>query len=144
MEPMPKPMQPPPLHPAPPNPPQEAPPQPPTEGTFSRDKCVITFNPTAKVVSTLQTRPSDYSLKRLEMFKHIPLWYFTQEGLQEASQTVRQSDENETLAIPQAAEGNIAVWHANSLHTSKNAKLNHQLSFADFMYAKNWFLTAIE
>ncbi|KAG6328729.1 hypothetical protein ID866_10361, partial [Astraeus odoratus] len=140
----PPPQQPPPPHPAPPNPPHKALPQPPTEGTLPRDECIITFNQTAKVASTLQTRPSDYALKRLETFKHVPLWYFTWEGLQEASQTVRQSDENKTLAITQAAEGNITVQAANSLHASKNAKLDHQLSFTDFMYAKNRFLTAIE
>ncbi|KAG6326592.1 hypothetical protein ID866_12497 [Astraeus odoratus] len=72
------------------------------------------------------------------------MWYFTKEGLQEAAQTVRWSDENETLAITQAVEGNIAIRAANSLHASKNAKLDHQLSFMDYMYAKNWLLIAIE
>ncbi|KAG6328127.1 hypothetical protein ID866_10961 [Astraeus odoratus] len=72
------------------------------------------------------------------------MWYFTREGLQEAAQTVRQSDENETLAITQAAEGNITIQAANFLHASKNMELNHQLSSMDYMYAKNCFLIAIE
>ena len=33
---------------------------------------------------------------------------------------------------------------ASSLMASKNVKLNHQLSYAEFMYAKNLFLMAIE
>ncbi|KAG6326529.1 hypothetical protein ID866_12559 [Astraeus odoratus] len=72
------------------------------------------------------------------------MWYFTREGLQEVAQTVRWLDENEMLAITQAAEGNVTVQTANSLHASKNVKLNHQLSFMDYMYAKYHFLIAIE
>jgi len=58
--------------------------------------------------------------------------------------TVRHSDKNETLAITQAAEGNVTVCMANSLTASKNMKLDHQLFYTDFMFAKNHFLTAIE
>ena len=57
---------------------------------------------------------------------------------------VRRSDKNETLAITQAAEGNITVRSANSLTASKNAKLDHQLTYVKFTFAKNHFLTAIE
>ena len=57
---------------------------------------------------------------------------------------VRHSDENETLAITQAVEGNVTVHSANSLTASKNAKLDHQLTYVEFMFAKNHFLTAIE
>ncbi|KAG6328539.1 hypothetical protein ID866_10549 [Astraeus odoratus] len=120
--------QPQPPPPAPPNPPQDPLPLPPIEETPPRGEGAITFNPAAKVASTLQTRPSDYALKWIEAFKHVPMWYFTREGLQEAAQTVRQSDKNEMLAIMQAAEGNP----------------DHQLSFVDYMYAKNCFLIAIK
>ncbi|KAG9316510.1 hypothetical protein JVU11DRAFT_2558 [Chiua virens] len=33
---------------------------------------------------------------------------------------------------------------ASSLSASKNSKLNYQLSYSKFMYAKNLFLTAID
>ncbi|KAG6330001.1 hypothetical protein ID866_9088 [Astraeus odoratus] len=140
----PPPQQPQPPPPAPPNPPQDPPPLPLTEEAPPRGEGAITFNPAAKVVSTLQIRPSDYALKRIEAFKYVPMWYFTREGLQEAAQTVRWSDENKMLAITQAAEGNVTIQAANSLHASKNVKLDHQLSFVDYMYAKNRFLIAIE
>ena len=76
--------------------------------------------------------------------KHVPLWYFTREGLREAARSVRRADENKTLAITQAAEGNMMVCAANLLTASKNAKLDHCLTYAEYMFAKNHFLTAIE
>ena len=57
---------------------------------------------------------------------------------------MRQSDENDTLAVSKSEEGQVTVRSAGSLTASKNAKLDHQLSYVEFMYAKNLFLTAIE
>jgi len=108
------------------------------------DKDLITFDVAARVASTLASRPADYAIKRLNDKKHVPLWYFTREGLREAARSVRHADENETLAITQAAEGNMTVRAANSLTASKNAKLDHCLIYAEYMFAKNHFLTAIE
>ncbi|KAG6329776.1 hypothetical protein ID866_9313 [Astraeus odoratus] len=72
------------------------------------------------------------------------MWYFTREGLCKVARTVHWSDENEMLAITQAHEGNITVQAANSLTASKNAKLDHQLSYAEYMFAENHFLIVIE
>ncbi|KAL4067456.1 hypothetical protein V8B97DRAFT_2025034 [Scleroderma yunnanense] len=52
--------------------------------------------------------------------------------------------QNKTLAITQATEGNVAVQAANSLIAFKNTKLDHCLSYAEYMFAKNHFLMAIE
>ena len=57
---------------------------------------------------------------------------------------MRQSDKNDTLAVSKLEEGQVMVHSAGSLTASKNAKLDHQLSYIEFMYAKNLFLTAIE
>jgi hypothetical protein len=57
---------------------------------------------------------------------------------------VRQSDDNDTLAVTKAEAGQVTVRSAGSLAASKNAKLDHQLTFSEFMYAKNLFLTAID
>jgi hypothetical protein len=104
----------------------------------------IMFDPDRHIATTLTARPADYAIKRLEARKHVPLWYFSREGLREAARTVRQSDENDTLAITKAEEGQVTVRSAGSLAASKNAKLDHQLSFSEFMYAKNLFLMAID
>ncbi|KAG6370948.1 hypothetical protein JVT61DRAFT_10837 [Boletus reticuloceps] len=104
----------------------------------------ITFDPDARIATTLTARPADYAIKRIEVRKHVPLWYFSREGLREAARAVRQSDENDTLAITKAEEGQVTVRSAGSLAASKNAKLDHQLTYSEFMYAKNLFLTAID
>lgn len=104
----------------------------------------ITFDPDVRIATTLTARPADYAIKRIEARKHVPLWYFSREGLREAARMVRQSDENDTLAVTKADEGQVTVRSAGSLAASKNAKLDHQLSFSEFMYAKNLFLTAID
>ncbi|KAG6327604.1 hypothetical protein ID866_11485 [Astraeus odoratus] len=72
------------------------------------------------------------------------MWYFTREGLCEAARMVHHSDKSEMLAITQASKGNITVHAANSFTTSKNVKLDHQLDYGEYMFAKNHFLITIE
>ncbi|KIN93062.1 hypothetical protein M404DRAFT_91157, partial [Pisolithus tinctorius Marx 270] len=103
-----------------------------------------TFNADAIVSSNLLMRPAEYALKKIEAFKFVHMWYFTREGLQEATQAVRQLEENDTLTITQANEGNVMLCSANSPMASKNAKPDHGLTFAEYMYAKNHFLMCIE
>ena len=69
----------------------------------------IAFDPDARIATTLATRPADYAIKRIEACKHIPLWYFTREGLHEAVCTVRQSDDNDMLAVTKSEEGQVSV-----------------------------------
>ena len=104
----------------------------------------IMFDPDVCIATTLTARPADYAIKRIEACKHVPLWYFSREGLHEAARMVRHSDENDTLAVTKADEGQVTMYSAGSLAASKNAKLDHQLSFSEFMYAKNLFLTVID
>jgi hypothetical protein len=104
----------------------------------------ITFDPDAHITTTLTTRPADYTIKHIEARKHIPLWYFSREGLCEAAHVVRQSDNNDTLTVTKADEGQVTMHSAGSLAVSKNTKLDNQLSFSEFMYAKNLFLTALD
>ncbi|KAI6145094.1 hypothetical protein BKA82DRAFT_89343, partial [Pisolithus tinctorius] len=102
------------------------------------------FDADAIVSSNLPTRPAEYALKKIEAFKFMHMWYFMRQGLQEAAQTVRRLEENDMLAITQAAEGNIMLHTTNSLTASKNAKPDHGLTFAKYMYTKNHFLMCIE
>ena len=103
----------------------------------------IAFDPDARIATTLAARPADYAIKRIEARKHVPLWYFTREGLREAACTIRQSDDNDTLAVTKSEEGQVSVRSAGSLTASKNVKFDHHLPYAEFMYAKNLFLMAI-
>ena len=104
----------------------------------------IVFNLDTRIATTLTSRPADFAIKCIEACKHVPMWYFTREGLREAARMVRQSDENDTLAVTKADEGQVTIRSAGSLAASKNAKLDHQLTYNEFMYAKNLFLMAID
>ena len=49
----------------------------------------ITFDLDAHIATTLTTRPADYAIKHLKACKHVPLWYFSREGLREAARVAR-------------------------------------------------------
>ena len=69
----------------------------------------IAFDPDTCIATILAARPVDYAIKRIEAHKHVPLWYFTREGLREAAHTVRQSDDNDMLAVTKLEEGQVSV-----------------------------------
>ncbi|KAL4072389.1 hypothetical protein V8B97DRAFT_2023553 [Scleroderma yunnanense] len=92
-----------------------------TPATATPTTSLFNLDLTIKVMSTLPIRPSDYALKWVENYKH-----------------------NDTLAITQAIEGNVMVCMVSSLTALKNTKLNHQLTFAEFVCAKNCYLEAIK
>ena len=69
----------------------------------------IEFDPDACIATTLSARPADYAIKRIEVHKHVPMWYFSREGLCDAARSVRQADENDTLAMAKTDEGQVTV-----------------------------------
>ena len=97
------------------------------------------FDPDVCITTTLTVRPADYAIRCIEAHKHVPLWYFSRKGLCKAACVIRQSDKNDILMVTKADEG-----PAGLLMASKNMKLDHQLSFSEFIYANNLFLTAID
>ena len=79
------------------------------------------------------------------MFKYVHLWYFTREGLEEAASVVRIADEvNEPLTIAREDEGTVTLKLVHTVGPSKNVKPDNNLSFSDFLFAKNIFLRCIE
>ncbi|KAI6138166.1 hypothetical protein BKA82DRAFT_4021657 [Pisolithus tinctorius] len=118
--------------------PLEEPPCPPAQPPAVGPEC-LPQHPT-------ETNPPtfDPDAMKIEAFKFVHMWYFMREGLLEAVQMVRHLEENDTLAITQASEGNVTLCMANSLTASKNAKPDHVLTFTKYMYAKNHFLTCIQ
>ena len=103
------------------------------------------FDPDLMVSSSLQLRPLDYALKRLEAFKYVPLWYFTREGLAEAATMIRIADEvNEPLVIAREDEGMVTLKPVHAVGPFKNAKPDTTLLFNDLLFAKNVCLRCIE
>lgn len=67
------------------------------------------------MVPTLpRIRPSESAINRLEAFKHVPLWFFTREGLKDAV----------------------------GLVDLKHVELDHDLSFIEFLFTKNYLPNA--
>ncbi|KIO00953.1 hypothetical protein M404DRAFT_111406, partial [Pisolithus tinctorius Marx 270] len=102
------------------------------------------FNPNKPVPLTIQMRPSEYTIKQLETFKYVPLWYFTREGIEDATRLLRQDDAKESLALMREGEGSITLRPTLSVAASKQARYDHDLSFNDFLFARNGFLLHIE
>ena len=104
----------------------------------------LTFNPDKTVTSALPKRPSEYALKRLETFKYVPLWYFSLEGLTDAARTLRQSDAKDSLALTQDTDSGLTLRPTIAVSASKRTKYDHDLTFPEFLFAKNNFLACIE
>ncbi|KAH0839404.1 hypothetical protein J3R83DRAFT_122 [Lanmaoa asiatica] len=121
-------------------PPRPDPPRPqaPLAAPAAEDQPIV-FDPDSTVSTVITSRPADYAIRRIETRKYVPLWYFTREGLREAAHLIRRADDNDTLDLTQTAQGSIIARAA-----SKNAKLDHQLAFSEFLFARNLFLTAIQ
>ncbi|KIN99913.1 hypothetical protein M404DRAFT_29967 [Pisolithus tinctorius Marx 270] len=80
------------------------------------DPLRLTFD-TGKMVPTVpRIRPSEYVIIRLEAFKHVSLRFFTREGLKGGA----------------------------GLVDSKHDKPDNDLSFIEFLFAKNYFLAQLE
>lgn len=97
------------------------------------------FNENEPPPSVIVPRPSRYALQKISNFEFVELWYFSREGCTEASKNLgSQADDSFGLAstddIPPVA----------SVKASHNAKADHDLSFGDFLQAKNIFLHHIK
>ncbi|KAH0832249.1 hypothetical protein J3R83DRAFT_13223 [Lanmaoa asiatica] len=123
--------------------PQSPPAAPVAQPPAAEDQPIV-FDPDLTVSMVITSRPANYAIRRIETRKYVPLWYFTREGLHEAARMIRRADDNNTLDLTQTAQGGIIARAANSLAASKNAKLDHQLAFSEFLFARNLFLTAIQ
>ncbi|KIM64087.1 hypothetical protein SCLCIDRAFT_115771, partial [Scleroderma citrinum Foug A] len=102
------------------------------------------FNPDKMVASSIQRHPSEYTIKHLKAFKYVPLWYFTLEGLTEAARVLHQDDAKESLALTQDIGTGLTLCPTLSISAFKFSKYDHNLTFTEFLFAKNNFLTHIK
>ncbi|KAF8123258.1 hypothetical protein EV363DRAFT_1404015 [Boletus edulis] len=80
------------------------------------------------VPDVLSLPPSQYALQKLNSFDYVELWYFSLSGRLDAA---NKSQADDTFGISKS----IA-----SVRASENALPDHELSFSDFLKAKNCFL----
>ncbi|KAH0836707.1 hypothetical protein J3R83DRAFT_8436 [Lanmaoa asiatica] len=97
------------------------------------------FTPGASVADSLIHPPSHYALQKLSTFDYIELWYFTQAGRLDAAKHSSKSQADDTFGISRV-DDHLTVRSIASVRASRNALSDHDLSFSEFLRAKNLFL----
>lgn len=88
--------------------------------------------------SIIVPRPSQYALQKLSTFEFIEMWYFSPDGCAEATRNHRsQADDAFGLT---ASNDILTIRPVASVKASKNARADHDLTFSEFLQAKNSFL----
>ncbi|KAF8129555.1 hypothetical protein EV363DRAFT_1264033 [Boletus edulis] len=96
------------------------------------------FNPDLPPPSVIVPRPSQYALHKLATFEFVEIWYFSPDGCAEATRNHRsQADDAFGLT---ASNDLLTIHPVASVKASKNARSDHDLTFSEFLQAKNSFL----
>ncbi|KAG2091353.1 uncharacterized protein F5147DRAFT_780039 [Suillus discolor] len=85
---------------------------------------------------------SSYALRKLDKGEYVELWYFTNDGLDEAS--VKKTIDDDAMVLSTLADGSTA-WIASATTRSARSIINDEnLPFEEFCQACPRFLMAIE
>ncbi|KAF8149509.1 hypothetical protein B0H34DRAFT_189792 [Crassisporium funariophilum] len=96
------------------------------------------FNPEVSVANVLAPRPSSYALNKLSNFEYCELWYFTQEGCEEAQRTHR-TEADDSFGMSKIGEL-VTLRPVASVQASKRALQDNNLSWEQFHYAHRSFV----
>ncbi|KAG6375961.1 hypothetical protein JVT61DRAFT_2839 [Boletus reticuloceps] len=100
------------------------------------------FNKSLSPPGIIAPRPSQYALHKVSSFEYIELWYFSLEGCAEASRNNKSQADD---AFGLSNSHNVLTLHpVASVKASRFARADHNLSFNDFLQAKNIFLEHIK
>ncbi|KAF8137034.1 hypothetical protein EV363DRAFT_1445946 [Boletus edulis] len=100
------------------------------------------FNAERPPPSVIIPRPPQYAIQKISTFEYIELWYFSTEGCNEASHNQR-SHADDTFGIT-AVHDLLTLRPVASVKASHNACADCDLSFSQFLQAKNNFLHHIK
>ncbi|KAF8835006.1 hypothetical protein BDN67DRAFT_868507, partial [Paxillus ammoniavirescens] len=98
-----------------------------------------TFVPGSSVTDVLIHPPSQYALQKLSTFDYVEMWYFSLVGRLDASKYHNRSQADDTFGISKV-DNLLGVRPIASVKASRNVLPNHELTFPDFLSAKNCFL----
>ncbi|KAG1908762.1 uncharacterized protein F5891DRAFT_937224, partial [Suillus fuscotomentosus] len=87
--------------------------------------------------------PSAYAMRKLDKGEYIELWYFTNEGLDEAL-TRKAVVEDDAMVLSTLADGSMAWITAALAHNASSVINDEDLTFEDFCQACPRFITVIE
>ncbi|GLB43099.1 hypothetical protein LshimejAT787_1205480 [Lyophyllum shimeji] len=91
------------------------------------------FDPDLSVASVLAPRPSSYALNKLANFEYCELWYFTQEGCEDAQRTHR-TEADDSFGMSKIGEL-VTFRPVASVQASKRALQDESLTWEQFHYA---------
>ncbi|KAM6501608.1 hypothetical protein JOM56_001585 [Amanita muscaria] len=83
-------------------------------------------------------RPSSYALKRLEKYDYVDLWYFTEEGCEDAMR-FNQSTASDTYTLAKL-EDTVSLRPINAAKASRNAISDEKLTWRQMSIAKTSLL----
>ncbi|KAG6373139.1 hypothetical protein JVT61DRAFT_6748 [Boletus reticuloceps] len=93
------------------------------------------FNTTLAPPNTIVPRPSQYAIQKIISFDYVELWYFSPDGCSEAELTHR-SQADDAFGISNL-NNVLTLRPVAALKASRNARVDHDLSFGEFLQAKN-------
>ncbi|KAF5373263.1 hypothetical protein D9615_007475 [Tricholomella constricta] len=99
------------------------------------------FDPNLSVASVLVPRPSSYALNKLANFEYCELWYFTQEGCEDAQRSQRAEADD---AFGMARVGEMVMLRpVASVQASKRVVQDADLTWEQFHYAQRSFVNYV-
>ncbi|KAG1802113.1 uncharacterized protein HD556DRAFT_799769 [Suillus plorans] len=85
--------------------------------------------------------PCSYALKKLDKGEYVELWYFTNDGLDEAS--IKKTIDDDAMILSTLADGSTAWVSSASTRSARSVINDENLPFEEFCQACPRFLTAI-
>lgn len=102
-----------------------------------------TFTPGTSIPDVLTHPPSQYALQKLKTFDYVELWYFSPLGRADAAKHSTKSHADDTFGISKV-DDHLTVRSINSVRASRSALPDHELTFSEFIRARNCFLDYAE
>ncbi|KAF5377919.1 hypothetical protein D9615_006696 [Tricholomella constricta] len=114
-------------------------PQEPVEDEQRRTKLKLrSFDPNLSVASVIVPRPSSYAINKLANFDYCELWYFTQEGCEDAQRSQR-SEADDAFGMAKMGEM-VMLRPVASVQASKRVVQDADLTWEQFHYAQRSFV----
>lgn len=86
--------------------------------------------------------PSSYALRKLDKGEYVELWYFTNDGLDEAS--IKKTIDDDAMVLSTLADGSTAWISSASARSARSVINDENLPFEEFCQACPRFLTALD
>ncbi|KAH9013889.1 hypothetical protein EDB85DRAFT_1876724 [Lactarius pseudohatsudake] len=97
------------------------------------------FDPNRTLGNSIEPRPAQYALNKVNNLEYVELDYFTLRGCKDATTDANRSISQDTLAFTQV-EGTFAIRPLAAIKPSRNVRCDEELSWEEMFDAKNTML----